>query len=370
MEEKTVVILGATGSIGTQSVDVISKLKNYKLVGISFGKNRNLAEEIVQRFGIKFYHGGVELSVGKRVDSIGTLLELTKPDITICAIPGFEGVKATIEALKYTRRIALATKESMVCAGKFVKELAKKNNVEIVPVDSEHSAVFQLYETHIDHIVITASGGAVRDLPLDKIAELSPEEVLKHPTWNMGGRITVDSATMVNKFFEVVEAHELFDLPYEKIEVYISPSSFIHGMVFLKDGTIKIHAGKPDMRVPIAFALTYPSREYTSYVAQVDEFDMRLLPVEKARYPLFFFGLEIANSGGLTERIAFNSADELAVQYFLEKKISFGKIEKIVTKTVEEIQKRFTTVNSLEDVYKVDELSRKITEEVLYEYIN
>ncbi|MGB9614592.1 MAG: 1-deoxy-D-xylulose-5-phosphate reductoisomerase [Fervidobacterium sp.] len=366
MEKKTVVILGATGSIGTQSVDVISKLKNFKIVGISFGKNWKLAEDIIKKFNIKFYHGSVELSVGKGLNTISELLEKTLPDIVISAIPGFDGVRATIEAIKYTKRIALATKEAMVCAGPFVKSIAKERNVEIIPVDSEHSAIFQLYEPYIDHIVITASGGAVRDIPLEKIPYLKPTDVLKHPTWSMGNRITVDSATMVNKFFEVVEAHELFELTYDKIEVFINPSSFVHGIVFLKDGTIKIHAGKPDMRVPIAYSLTYPSREYLSYVSRVEEFDMRLLTVEKSRYPLFFFGLEIIKNGGLAERIAFNSADELAVQYFLENHIEFGKIERIVKTTVEIINKRDFKINSLEDIYEADKLARQIAKEVLY----
>lgn len=364
MEKKTVVILGSTGSIGTQTVDVISKLGNFSIVGISFGRNKKVAEQIIRNHNVRFYHGSVELSVGTKVESVRELLEKTMPDIVVSAIPGFEGVKATLEALNYTKRIALATKEAMVCAGSFVKQMAKDKNVEIVPVDSEHSAIFQLYEPHIDHIVITASGGAVRDIPLEKLHELTPHEVLKHPTWSMGGRITVDSATMVNKFFEVVEAHELFDIPYEKIEVYLNPSSFIHGIVFLKDGTIKVHAGKPDMRVPIAYALTYPTREYESYVSKVEEFDMRLLPVERQRYPLFFFGLEIVKRYGLAERIAFNSADEIAVEYFLNRKITFGRIEKIVMQCVGEINKMNIKIDSIEAVYHVDETARRLAKNI------
>lgn len=364
MEEKTVVILGATGSIGTQAVDVIKKLNKFKIVGISFGKNRNTAEEILKEHGIKYYHSYLELSAGVKVESIEELLEKTLPDIVICAIPGFEGVKATLKALNYTKRIALATKEAMVCAGNFVKKLASINKVEIIPVDSEHSAIFQLYEPHIHHIILTASGGAVRDVPLERISNMTPKEILRHPTWNMGGRITVDSATMVNKFFEVVEAHELFDLPYENIEVYINPSSFIHGLVFLKDGTVKIHAGKPDMKVPIAYALTYPLREYESCVSKVEDFDLRLLPVEKERYPLFFFGLNIAKRHTLAERIAFNSADEVAVEYFLNGKIKFGTIEKIIVQSVEQITNLNLKVNDIEDIYQVDKLTRKIAQEV------
>ncbi|MFN3692357.1 MAG: 1-deoxy-D-xylulose-5-phosphate reductoisomerase [Fervidobacterium sp.] len=366
MEEKTVVILGATGSIGTQSVDVINKIKGFKINGIAFGRNQEVAEKIIKSNNVDYYYSDFltnNLSVGKRVSSIGELLERTNPDIVIIAITGFQGVKATIEAIKYTKRIALAAKEAMVCAGPFVKELSKRYNVEIVPVDSEHSAIFQIYEPHIERIAITASGGAVRNVPLIDIPKLTPEKILMHPTWNMGSRITVDSATMVNKFFEVVEAHELFSLDYDRINVYINPSSFVHGIVFLKDGTIKIHAGKPDMRVPIAYALTYPSRRYESYISKLEEFDLSLLPVEKERYPLFYFALELvgkSESDMLPERIALNSADEIAVQLFLERKIKFGEIEKIVKEVVEEINKMRLEVSSIEDIYNIDGLSRKI----------
>ena len=368
MEEKTVVILGATGSIGTQAVDVIGKIPGFKIVGISFGKNGTVAQGILNKFQVRYYLGDVELDNGMRVESTKELLERTQPDIVVSAIPGFDGVMATLDAMHYTKRLALATKEAMVCTGPFVKHLARENDVEIVPVDSEHSAIFQMYESNVDHIVITASGGAVRDVPLDKMDNLMPEEILKHPTWNMGKRITIDSATMVNKFFEVVEAHELFDLPYEEISVRINPSSFVHGIVFLKDGTIKIHAGKPDMRVPIAYALTYPSRQYESYVSSVEEFDTRLLPIEKDRYPLFFYGLEVVRShdkGELVRRIAFNSADEVAVEYFLERKISFGGIYQTIRTVVEKIDSEFSTVSSIEDVFNIDMLSRRYATEFL-----
>lgn len=366
MEEKTVVILGATGSIGLQSFDVINRLKGFKVNGVAFGKNKDIAENIVKTNNIEFYYSDSldeKLKAGNKVDSLAELFEKTKPDIVISAIPGFQGVKAAIEAVKYTKRLALATKEALVCAGPFIKELAEKHGVEIIPVDSEHSAIFQIYEPHVESIIITASGGVARDMPIEEIPNLTPERVLKHPTWKMGGRITVDSTTMINKFFEVVEAHELFSIPYDKINVYINPSSFVHGIVFLKDGTIKIHAGKPDMRIPIAYALTYPLREYESHISKVEEFDLTLLPVDKNRYPLFFFSLEIVRKGTenmIPERVAFNSADEIAVQSFLERKIPFSGIEKIVRKVVEEINKMGLEAKSIEDIYEIDNIARKL----------
>ncbi|WP_448374339.1 1-deoxy-D-xylulose-5-phosphate reductoisomerase [Fervidobacterium sp.] len=370
MEEKTsvktVVILGATGSIGTQTVNVIKQLKDYKIVGISFGSNREVAREIISEMNVAYYVSNVELEIGTKLADTEELLKRTTPDIVVSAIPGFEGVKATLTALKYTKRLALATKEALVCAGPFVKALAKERNVEIIPIDSEHSAIFQLYEPHIERILITASGGAVRDIPMEKIGDLTPPDILKHPTWNMGGRITVDSATMVNKFFEVVEAHELFDLPYEKIDVRLNRSSFIHGIVFLKDGVIKIHAGKPDMRIPIAYALTYPERRYESYVAKVEEFDLSLQDVDRERYPLFTYALELAKDNDyLSWRIALNASDEIAVKSFLDGRIRFKDIEEIVRKTVEAVLDMNISVDKIEDVYEIDEMARKIAKNFL-----
>ncbi len=370
MEEKTtikkVVILGATGSIGTQTVDVIKQLEGFKVVGISFGSNVEQARRIMEDLKVDYYVSNKEVGFGKRFENTQQLLEEVAPDIVVCAIPGFEGVKATIVALQYAKRIALATKEALVCAGPFVKKIAKEKNVEIIPVDSEHSAIFQLYEPHVEKILITASGGAVRDVPLKYIADLKPSDILKHPTWSMGGRITVDSSTMVNKLFEVIEAHELFDLEYDRIEVKINRSSFIHGIVFLEDGVIKIHAGKPDMRIPIAYALTYPERKYHSPAADVSEFDLQLSDVERERYPLFFYGLDmLKRKDDLSWRIALNAADEVAVNAFLSRKISFKDIEKVVRKTIECIDSQNIIITSIEDVYKTDELARSYAKEFI-----
>jgi len=359
IECKKVVILGATGSIGIQTVDVIKQLTDYKVVGISFGTNKEVARKIISEMSVEYYTSTVDLGIGTRVDDTEVLLKLTNPDIVVSAVPGFEGVKATLTALNYTKRLALATKEALVCAGPFVKTLAKERNVEIIPIDSEHSAIFQLYEPHIESILITASGGAVRDVPLEKINSLTPSDILKHPTWSMGGRITVDSATMVNKLFEVIEAHEFFDLPYEKINVKLNRSSFIHGIVFLKDGVIKIHVGKPDMRIPIAFALTYPERRYISYVSKVEEFDLALYDVEGERYPLFTYGMELAKAvDDLSWRIALNASDEVAVKYFLDGKIRFKDIEKVARQTIESVLEMKIVVDSIEKVYEVDNIAR------------
>jgi len=371
LEEKTVVILGVTGSIGTQTVDVIKALKGFKVVGISFGRNVSLAEKIIDELGVKYYVSEREASKGVKIETLEELFSITEPDIVVCAIPGFEGVKAALESLKHTKRLALATKEALVCAGPFVKQLAEKYSVEIIPIDSEHSAIFQLYEPHIDHVLITASGGAVRDVPLDDIPSLTPAQILKHPTWSMGGRITVDSATMVNKLFEVIEAHELFNLDYSKIDVKLNRSSFVHGIVFLKDGVIKIHAGKPDMRIPIAYSLTYPERIYESCIADVKEFDLSLYNVEEERYPIFHYGLELARTqSGLSWRIALNASDEIAVEYFLREKITFRQIETVVKRTVDYVIEADKSVESINDVYEIDNISRNYAAKVVKELLS
>lgn len=360
MEEKTVVILGATGSIGTQACEVIERLGGFRLVGFSFGGRSDVAERLIAKFGSLpyFSHRGLRLQDGVAVGSVEDLLSRTNPDIVLCAVPGFEGVLSTLTALKYTRRVALATKEALVCAAPFVKTAARERKVELIPVDSEHSALFQIIEPSVTRVVITASGGAVRDVPLERLTGLTPREVLKHPTWSMGKRITVDSSTMVNKFFEVIEAHELFELPLSSIEVALNPSSFVHAIVFLSDGAIKIHAGRPDMRIPIAYALTYPNRAYEAEPTHFTEFDVSLRPIERERYPLFFFGLQHV-AGDLALRVAFNAADEVAVEWFLGEKIPFGAIQRVVTTVVETFGRERVHVSSVDDLIEIDKAARR-----------
>jgi len=361
LEEKTVVILGVTGSIGTQTVDVISTIGGFRIVGVSFGKNVDFANRIVSAFRIPYYHGNGTLEFGSKLGSIEELLEKTKPDIVVCAIPGIEGVKAAFESLKYTKRLALATKEALVCAGPFFKRMVREKGVELIPVDSEHSAIFQLIEESVEKIVLTASGGAIRDVPKDQIRGLGPREILRHPTWRMGHRITVDSATMVNKLFEVIEAHELFDISYSDIHVMINPSSFIHGIVYLKDGTVKIHAGLPDMRVPIAYALTYPERRYTGRIPEVRDFDMRLIDIEKDRYPIFDYGLKYVVND-LARRVALNAADEVAIEAFLAGRISFGELIDTILYVVDNVS---SEIRDLDEVFYVDLIARNLAKEAL-----
>ena len=355
MEEKSVVIVGATGSIGTQTIEVLQKLKGFKLLGFTYHKNEKKSREI-----LKVFPQAKAFSTRDGFESFFNFVEYAGPDITVLAIPGFEGFKVAMKIIPFTKRLALANKESLVCGGKFIKEEIRKHGIELIPIDSEHSAIFQLMEEDVEKIAITASGGALRDVPLSELWKAKPKDVLKHPVWNMGARITVDSATMVNKAFEVLEAMELFSLNRDQIDVFVHKSSIVHGMVFLKDGTVKIHAAIPDMRVPIAYSLTYPKRlyEYKEY----PEFSvLEFKEVEKERYPLFFLVDDIHSSYAL--RTAFNAADEVAVDAFLKGRISYKGLVETVEKVVEKMKE--SEAKSPEELEKIDRMARILAEEVI-----
>ncbi|MFZ8825756.1 MAG: 1-deoxy-D-xylulose-5-phosphate reductoisomerase, partial [Candidatus Caldipriscus sp.] len=265
MNKKNLAILGASGSIGRQTLDVARHL-GLNVVAISVHDNTEFLHKVVEEFKIKKVAitgkaeppKGVDVYYGKEgLIEISTLPEV---DIVVVATNGIIGVFPTIEALKKGKRVALANKETLVSFGPFVKEVLKFG--ELIPVDSEHSSVFQLFQgtkrEEVKKLVLTASGGPFRNWRKEEIERARVEDALKHPTWKMGKKITVDSATLMNKGLEVIEAHFLFDIPPDMIEVKIHPQSVIHAMLVLKDNSIKIHASKPDMRIPIQYAITYP----------------------------------------------------------------------------------------------------------------
>lgn len=371
MEERTVVILGATGSIGRQTLDVIEHEKSFKLVGISFHRNVDFAKEVVEKFGVTnvVVTSGVSVDlpgirIWRGVEGLRRMLEELKPDITVIAISGFDALEAVLIAIENSKRVCLANKESLVCGGFLVKEKLAKHNTELIPVDSEHNALFQLMEEDVEKVILTASGGALRDWDLTELPKAKPEDVLRHPVWNMGNRITVDSATMVNKAFEVLEAMELFDLPFEKIEVKIHREGLVHGMLVLPDGSVKILLSKADMRIPISYALSYPNRMRLKNA--VVELSGRSLVLsfedpDPKRYPAFFLVGHIKHS--YRDRIAYNAADEVAVEAFLKGKISFGGIYVIIEKTLERMIS-FPEPRSLEEVKVLHELSKREAERV------
>ncbi|MDK2886673.1 MAG: 1-deoxy-D-xylulose-5-phosphate reductoisomerase [Thermosipho sp. (in: thermotogales)] len=356
MEKKSVIILGATGSIGLQTLEVIKKLPDFELSGIVFGKNLTLARKIIKENKIENYYS--PFYPNYKFSSLEEFLENLKPNIVVSAIPGFDGMISSLKAIKYTKRLALATKEALVCAGPFVKQECKKFNVELIPIDSEHSAIFQIFDNFVERIMITASGGAVRNIKTGKLSKLTPKDILKHPVWNMGKRITVDSSTMVNKAFEVMEAYELFET--NNIDVYIHPTGTVHGAVLLKDGTVKIHFGFPDMKIPIAYSLTYPERKYiNTNWPEFSSKNFEFYEVDKEKYPAFFYGKTILND--LSKRIAFNAADEIAVERFLKEEIKFTQISEIIIKTCEQIKGK---VNSIDDIIEIDKISRKYAKNI------
>lgn len=368
--EKNVFVMGSTGSIGVQSLDVISKSKSHKLIGLSCYSSADFLLEQTKKYKprivaidvIKSSHdlfeycskNNIKLCYGKNSSS---KIPFQNIDLAINAIVGTSGLKPTVELIKNGIDIALSNKESLVLGGHFIMPLAKKNNVKIIPVDSEHSAIFQCLhgENHsnLKKIILTGSGGPFLEKPLEDFDKISPTEALKHPNWNMGEKISIDSATMMNKALELIEALWLFDIDIKQIEISIHPQSIVHSMVEFIDGSYKAHLGVPDMKVPIQYALTYPTRNKLS----VDSLDLSNLNLEFKlpdydRYPILAFVEELIQVGG--NRVAVMSiANDYIVQKFLDEKISFNQIFHLTKEVVSEFAS--DDLPSLEDLLILDE---------------
>jgi len=360
----SVAIIGSTGSIGTQSLDTISRLNkngfDFKIIGLSARNNLELKGQISAYKPLAYSFGEMLNDAEKTCkyfENPSDMIEYLKPDYTIIASSGGESLNYTIAAIKASQRVCLANKESLVLAGKLVQSQSKKSNTEIIPVDSEHSAIFQLLEcedkNNIEKIIITASGGALRDFSADRIEDASVEDVLNHPTWSMGKKITVDSASLFNKGLEIIEAHHLFGVTASEIDIMMSRNSYIHSLVKFKDGTFKIHAGKPDMRIPISYSLTYPLRMNIFEGNMYSEINSDLLTLEKVdltKFPAPKLALDII-SESISTHIAYNASNEVAVDLFLNRKIPFGKIYKIVFESVEKVEK--FNPDSIKDILKL-----------------
>jgi len=350
------VIVGMTGSIGTQALEVINKIGSFRIMAGTYHSSFEKAQRLAKEYGVEKL-----ICTKDGYEELEVFLEHRGPDIVLVCIPGFVSLPVTLKALRTSRRVLLASKEALVCGGWLVKETMKETSCELIPLDSEHSAVMQLYEPSVEKILLTSSGGALRDWKLDDLDEARPEDVLRHPVWKMGRRVTIDSATMVNKGFEVLEACELFQLRANQVEVLIHREGLVHAAVFLKDGTVKMHLGFPDMRVPIAYGLTYPNRRYEhKNWPNFGETQLRFQQVEKSRYPAFYLAYEIEND--YAKRTAYNAADEVCVEAFLQRRIRFTDIARVVAKVVEKVE---GTPRDLQDLKDVDEESRKLAEEVI-----
>lgn len=346
---KNLYILGAAGSIGTQTLDIIRKFPNrFNLIGASLSSKDDINEAILSGFDLevcvlrnnkllKYYQNKYPNTLFYYGDEgLIKLAQYKKRGLFLNALSGSSGLIPTIEAIKAKKTILLANKETLVMAGNIINEYLLKYDVKLYPIDSEHNALWQLLDNvnkkHIEKIIITASGGSFRNKNRSELKNVTRDEALNHPNWQMGSKITIDSATMMNKGLEVIEAHYLFNLPYEKIETILHEESLVHGILVLKDGNIKAMLGNNDMRNPILYALMYPNRAESSFKDFKFQ-DLHFKEMDFNRYPLLKLAYDVGKKGGLLPTV-MNAANEAAVNLFLNNKITFLQIEEIVINNV------------------------------------
>jgi 1-deoxy-D-xylulose-5-phosphate reductoisomerase len=374
---KRVLILGSTGSIGEQALDVIANSPELEIAGLSADRNwdRLVAQARDARVPLialadegaathaEAHAPNARVLVGD--DGIRTLITASEPDLVLNAIVGTAGLGPTIVALTEGIDVALANKESLVVGGELITALAEATESRIVPVDSEHSALFQLLRAEgpgtVERLVLTASGGPFRGR--SDLAGVTPEDALAHPTWDMGGRITIDSATLLNKGLEVIEAHHLFGVPYERIEVVVHPQSIVHALVELNDGAQLAHLGLPDMRVPISYALHLPERADVT-VPRLDLAEVGQLSFERPdtdAFPCLRLAREAGAAGG-TAPCVLNAADEVAVAEFLAGRIPFTAIPEVLAGALDAVEPE--PVTHFEDLYAADARAREVAAEL------
>jgi 1-deoxy-D-xylulose-5-phosphate reductoisomerase len=350
---KKIAVLGVTGSIGIQTLDVIKQhTTEFELIAVSAGRNIEKTIEIVNEFKPQFASvmneddakhveevTGVKCYFG--MNGLIKVATATDADTLVTAVVGSVGLKPTIEAIKAGKNIALANKETLVTAGHIVMNLAKEYGVTILPVDSEHSAIFQCLDKEekkdLNRLIITASGGSFRDKTRDELEGVSVEDALNHPNWSMGAKITIDSASMMNKGLEVIEAHWLFDVDYDDIDVILHKESVIHSMIEMNDKSVLAHLGTPDMRIPIQYALTYPHRfeleSETLDLARLSSLNFKEMDFD--RFPCLRMAYDAGRVGGSMPTV-LNAANESAVALFLDGKIDFLDIETLIQEAMDE----------------------------------
>ena len=371
---KNIALLGSTGSIGTQTLQVIDEIKGFKIQILSAHKNTELIIQQALKYQPQFviltdeesFHKAkaalehLPINVMLGIDGILRSLVETELDLVVAAISGASGIQPTLKALELGINVALANKETIVAAGYLAERIKVKTGAEIIPVDSEHSAIMQCLEPDsqsLEKIILTASGGPFWTYKHEDLYNVKPKEALKHPNWNMGKKITIDSATLMNKGLEVIEAHWLFNVAYDKIDVVIHPQSIIHSMVQYGDGSFLAHLGLPDMKVPIQYALTYPNRINNSFpkldLTQIQK--LEFFAPDHAKFPCLSLAYHVGKRGQ-TLPIVLNAANEVAVELFLEERISFLEIP-VLIETVLEKHNPFLEY-SLEDLLEVDNWAR------------
>lgn len=346
---KKIAILGSTGSIGTQTLEVVRENKDIEVLGLAAGNNIMLLEEQIREFRPRLVAvwkeekakelrenvKDLDVKIVSGMEGLIAIAVMEESEILVTAIVGMIGIRPTIEAIKAGKNIALANKETLVTAGHIIMPLAKEHNVAILPVDSEHSAIFQSlqgsHRSELHKILLTASGGPFRGRKLNDLKHIQVEDALKHPNWEMGRKITIDSSTLVNKGLEVIEAKWLFDVDIDQIEVVVHPQSIIHSMVEYVDGAIIAELGTPDMKLPIQYALYYPERRFLPG-ERVNFATLSQLTFEKPDLETFYglrLAFEAGKAGGSLPTV-FNAANELAVSKFLDRKISYLQIPEII----------------------------------------
>ena len=378
-DRKRIVLLGATGSVGTSALKVIRRHPDkLELVGIAAKKDSERLAEIAREFSVKeaclfdakaysqaresgLFSGDTNLSSG--LDGLNRLASLAFCDTVLVAVVGTQGLLPSLTAIEARKTLAIASKEILVLAGKFIMEAAKRQNALILPVDSEHNALFQCLQgvprDQASRVILTASGGSFRDTPIEQLGSVTLEKALQHPNWDMGPKVTIDSATMANKGLEMIEAGWLFDMSPEQVDVVIHTQSVVHSLVECVDGSVIAQLSPPDMTFAIQHTLLYPDRakpvSNTLDFRQAFQLDFR--PPNIDRYPCLKLARECMRADGIAPGI-FNAANEIAVDAFIQDRIKFVEISKIVEKTLEFIENK--EPNSIEEVLEYDEEARSV----------
>lgn len=373
---KRIVILGSTGSIGRQTLDVVSSYpEHFSVVGLAaYNQTQELVDQ-AEKYNCthlalanesKYPELKARLLPGMKAaagqQAICELAALSEADLVVSAISGAAGIMPTIAALQGGHPVALANKETLVAAGDLVMKLASDKQLPVFPVDSEHSAVFQCLkgeEKQINKIWLTASGGPFLGYARAELDQVTPQMALKHPSWNMGAKITIDSATLINKGLEIIEAHHLFNLGYDYIDAIISPGSLVHALVEMKDGAYLAHLGRPDMRIPIQYALTYPKR-WTSSVTPLSLAEagtISFIKPDTEAFPGFPLAVSAGRQGG-TMPAVMNAANEVAVAYFLKGTISFNFIPEVIARVMDRHQIKYNP--NLETILEADVWAREV----------
>ncbi|MBS0000880.1 MAG: 1-deoxy-D-xylulose-5-phosphate reductoisomerase [Cyclobacteriaceae bacterium] len=381
--KKQIAILGSTGSIGTQALDVIRSNRDYFSVEV-LTANNNAGLLIVQSLEFRpnavvigndlLYDqvndalSGHDIKVYAGHEAIASVVEMDTIDTVLTAMVGFSGLKPTIRAINAGKQVALSNKETLVVAGEYITELAAEKGVNILPVDSEHSAIFQCmlgeFHNRIERIILTASGGPFRGKKRHELGYVTREHALKHPNWNMGAKITIDSATLMNKGLEVIEARWLFGVDHSQIEVVIHPQSIIHSMVEFEDGSIKAQMGVPDMRIPIQFALSYPNRWKSDFprYSFANKTELNFEEPDTDTFRNLAIAYEALRKGGIVPCV-INAANEVAVEAFLKDKLGFLEIPDVIEACMDRIP--YISKPGYEDYFMSDKETRIIAKEII-----